>query len=94
VSTRFETAFDFTFMLAGLTLILMVVLFAIGQVCRRVLTCLGLSLIALVARDENNHPVSPWLLPTLTLAFFLVVVLSHFLQRPRLGLSCSGHACR
>ncbi|KAI1818370.1 bacterial low temperature requirement A protein-domain-containing protein [Poronia punctata] len=94
-STRFEITFNFTFIAAGLTLLIMVLLYAVARprsawswsVGLRMalfgLTGVGLALVTLVSRDEENqYPLTPWLLPTLTLVFFIVAVLSHFPRGP------------
>lgn len=94
-SDRFIITFQFTFISAGLTLLLMTILFIIGRprrswsvsVAIRMalfgLIGLGLSLVALVSRDdESPYLHSPWLLPTLALVYFLVLILTHFPRRP------------
>ncbi|KAI0436803.1 hypothetical protein F4803DRAFT_556628 [Xylaria telfairii] len=94
-SDRFTISFQFTFISAGLTLLLMTILFIIGRPRRSwsvsvairmalfVVISIGLSLVALVSRnDENPYLNSPWLLPTLALVYFLVLILTHFPRRP------------
>ncbi|KAI0409702.1 hypothetical protein F4802DRAFT_614360 [Xylaria palmicola] len=94
-SDRFTITFEFTFVTAGLTLIFMTILFAIARPRRSwsvsvavrmamfVLIGLGLGLIAIASRDDEGVYISgPWLLPTLALVFFLVLVLTHFPRRP------------
>ncbi|KAJ2979263.1 hypothetical protein NUW58_g7247 [Xylaria curta] len=94
-SDRFTITFQFTFISAGLTLLLMTVLFAIGRPRRSwsisvavrmalfVLLGVGLSLVAIAARDEgNSYQTSPWLLPTLALVYFLIIIITRFPRRP------------
>ncbi|KAI1132319.1 hypothetical protein F5Y10DRAFT_294076 [Nemania abortiva] len=92
---RFTITFKYTFISAGLTLVSMVLFFAIGRPPRSwspsvasrmtlfMLLGIGLSLIAIAGRDDqySAYPYSPWLLPTLALAYFLVLVLTHFPRR-------------
>jgi hypothetical protein len=93
---RFVITYEFTFVAAGLTLVLMVLLFSVARGPRRFWTWsvglrmglflvagIALSLLSLVTRsDGSDYPFSPWLLPTLSLIFFLVLVLTHFPRRP------------
>ncbi|KAI3328234.1 hypothetical protein F4824DRAFT_428462 [Ustulina deusta] len=92
---RFMITYQFTFVAAGLTLILMAFLssilrprgswnlFIFLRVGLFILIGIGISLLTLILRDANsNYPISPWLLPTLSLIFFVVLILTHFPQRP------------
>ncbi|KAI0466395.1 hypothetical protein F4859DRAFT_519050 [Xylaria cf. heliscus] len=94
-SDRFTLSFQFTFISAGLTLLLMTILFVIGRprrswsisVAIRVILFfiigIALSLVALVSRNDNSPYLdSPWLLPTLALVYFVVLILTHFPRRP------------
>ncbi|KAI0193801.1 bacterial low temperature requirement A protein-domain-containing protein [Astrocystis sublimbata] len=95
-SSRFAITFAFTFISAGLTLLFMTFLFIIGRPRRSwsvsvairiglfILISIAISLVVLVAYDEQDTSYinSPWLLPTLALAYFIVVILTHFPRKP------------
>lgn len=94
--SRLYITFEFTFIATGLTLILMVIMFSVARGGKKAwswsvgvrmalfaLAGLALALSTLVARDYNSdYPLSPWLLPTLSLVWFSVLVLTHFPRRP------------
>ncbi|KAJ8117575.1 hypothetical protein ONZ43_g4180 [Nemania bipapillata] len=83
---RFTITFKFTFISAGLTLVLLTLLFAIGRprrswsvsvIIRMILFGLlgiGLSLVSIAGREQENsaYRTTPWLLPTLALGLLFL----------------------
>ncbi|KAK4457588.1 hypothetical protein QBC42DRAFT_301019 [Cladorrhinum samala] len=95
---RFHLVLTYTFVTAGISLILMNVFFIVSRprgwtpfnCIRKVITSLigvGLCLVALVGLDPEKSQKfnnTPWPLPTLCLALFFVLVLNHLPHPPPL----------
>ncbi|KAI1630729.1 hypothetical protein F4809DRAFT_647119 [Biscogniauxia mediterranea] len=95
---RYILVFQYTFAAAGLCLILMTTLFLVTKTRRSFWTPfnyaraalffligIGLALVDLLSTSAVRRQAflhSPWLLPTLCLVFFLVLVLTHAPSRP------------
>ncbi|QYS96798.1 hypothetical protein H0G86_004037 [Trichoderma simmonsii] len=90
-ANKFETVFIYAFITAGLVLILMTVLHVVSQqhgwsifnILRALITVgmgLGLALTSLLTFNQDalaNFLPTPWPLPTITICYFAVLVLSH-----------------
>ncbi|KAF5673805.1 bacterial low temperature requirement a [Fusarium heterosporum] len=95
---RFELIFNYTYIAAGISLILMVTLAIISRtrpwskwaiIRHTIFTLLGVgtSLIACLRYNEDqaaNFQVSAWMLPTITLVWVIVLVLTHVRNPPPL----------
>lgn len=110
---RYSVVFQYTFVSAGLVMMLMVIIFAVAKryrswtpyvVFRTVLFLLiglGLALVELIMRngtEADNYLSSPWLLPTICIVFFIVLVITHLPHPPPLfnrwrgGRSSKSHS--
>lgn len=90
-ANKFQTVFIYAFITAGLVLILMTVLHVVSQqhgwsifnILRALITVgmgLGLALTSLLTFNQDalaNFLPTPWPLPTITICYFAVLVLSH-----------------
>lgn len=95
---RFDLVFQYAYIAAGITLILMTVLTIVARtkpwglwgIIRTALYFalgLGLSLVSLLhynQTDANNYKDSPWLLPTICLVWFVVLAITHIRNPPPL----------
>ncbi|KAM0344253.1 hypothetical protein ACHAPU_007779 [Fusarium lateritium] len=95
---RFELIFNYTYIAAGISLILMVTLAIISRtrpwskwaiIRHTIFTLLGVgtSLVACLRYNEEkaaNFQVSAWMLPTITLVWVIVLVLTHVRNPPPL----------
>ncbi|KAJ3518317.1 hypothetical protein NM208_g14559 [Fusarium decemcellulare] len=100
---RFELVFQYSYIAAGITLILMVLLAVISRttpwtkwsIARNVIFTLlgvGMSLVALLnynANDAVAFQTSAWMLPTITLVWLVILILTHIRNPPPLFFSGS-----
>ncbi|KAI0132380.1 hypothetical protein BJ170DRAFT_246355 [Xylariales sp. AK1849] len=98
LNTRYNVVFEFAYATAGLVLMLMTIMFVLTKkhgwtlfiIFRTALFFimgLGLALIVLLASNEQyglNYLLTPWLLPTICIVFFVVILLSHLPHPPPL----------
>jgi hypothetical protein len=113
LNERFRVVFKYSYVTAGLVLTLMVFMYAITK--RRdwtpfitfrtvlfMLLGLGLALVDLITKNEervDNYLFTPWLLPTICIVFFVVLLLTHlphpsslFSLRRRRGAKTGGNS--
>ncbi|KAH8681008.1 hypothetical protein BX600DRAFT_445505 [Xylariales sp. PMI_506] len=98
INVRYHTVFQYTYVTAGLVLMLLVTLYALSKrhgwtpfvILRTVfffLLGLGLALVELINRNVEyslNYLGTPWLMPTICIVFFVVLVLWHLPHPPPL----------
>ncbi|EEU40210.1 uncharacterized protein NECHADRAFT_33885 [Fusarium vanettenii 77-13-4] len=96
--TRFELVFQYAYIAAGITLILMVLLtivsrttpwskWSIVRTAIYTLLGIGMSLVALLnysPTDAAKFQASAWMLPTITLVWVLIIFLTHIRNPPPL----------
>ncbi|KAM5348005.1 hypothetical protein ACJ41O_007829 [Fusarium nematophilum] len=100
---RFELIFTYAYICAGVTLLLMVLLTIISRttswskwsIVRTIIFTLfglGMSLVALISYNAERSATfrtSPWMLPTITLVWAIVLLLTHIRNPPPLFFSGS-----
>ncbi|KAI0158437.1 hypothetical protein BJ166DRAFT_303595 [Pestalotiopsis sp. NC0098] len=92
LNDRYYTVFQYAYVTSGLVLMLMTIMYAVGRrqpwtpfiICRTALfglMGLALALVELLSKNEErslNYLLTPWLLPTICIVFFVVLLLTHF----------------
>ncbi|ETS82839.1 hypothetical protein PFICI_04715 [Pestalotiopsis fici W106-1] len=92
INDRWYTVFQYAYVTAGLVLMLMTFMYTVGRkqpwtpfiIARTTLfglMGLGLALVELISKNEErslNYLLTPWLLPTICIVFFVVLLLTHF----------------
>ncbi|KAK9800079.1 hypothetical protein SCARD494_01872 [Seiridium cardinale] len=98
LNERYYTVFQYAYVTAGMVLMFMVIMysftkksgwtpFIIFRTTLFGLMGLGLALVELISKNDErrlNYLLTPWLLPTICIVFFVVLLLSHLPHPPPL----------